>query len=197
VALVECARHLGFEFVRRTSTHTILNILGEEHQFETLEVMEFSSERQRMSVIVRCPDGTIKLFCKGADAMMLRRIRSNTSDDLLERVKDNLHFFATKGLRTLVIGTRVIAPDYYQEWSQRYDAAQGNVNMDDNAEEQVRGAALHARHALCAVRDAHAWRAAVSRVACAEISVPYAVHGRDRVRAGAYRGDGNRGQATG
>jgi magnesium-transporting ATPase (P-type) len=178
VALVECARHLGFEFVRRTSTHTILNILGEEHQFETLEVMEFSSERQRMSVIVRCPDGTIKLFCKGADAMMLR-------------------FFATKGLRTLVIGTRVIAPDYYQEWSQRYDAAQGNVNMDDNAEEQVRGAALHARHALCAVRDAHAWRAAVSRVACAEISVPYAVHGRDRVRAGAYRGDGNRGQATG
>jgi magnesium-transporting ATPase (P-type) len=65
VALVECARVLGFEFVRRTSTHTILNILGQEVQYETLEVMEFSSERQRMSVIVRAPDGTIKICCKG------------------------------------------------------------------------------------------------------------------------------------
>ena len=65
VALVECARTLGFEFLRRTATHTIMNILGEEVQYETLEVMEFSSERQRMSVIVRAPDGTIKICCKG------------------------------------------------------------------------------------------------------------------------------------
>lgn len=65
VALVECARTMGFEFVRRTGTHTILNILGQEVQYETLEVMEFSSERQRMSVIVRAPDGTIKICCKG------------------------------------------------------------------------------------------------------------------------------------
>jgi magnesium-transporting ATPase (P-type) len=65
VALVECARTLGFEFVRRTATHTVMKILGEEVRYETLEVMEFSSERQRMSVIVRAPDGTIKICCKG------------------------------------------------------------------------------------------------------------------------------------
>ena len=74
----------------------------------------------------------------GADAMMLRRINPNTSSDLLSRVKDNLHFFATKGLRTLVIGTRSIPPDVYADWSRRYDEAQGQVGMDNQAEEKVR-----------------------------------------------------------
>ena len=34
---------------------------------ELLNVMDFTSERARMSVITRAPDGTIRLFCKGAD----------------------------------------------------------------------------------------------------------------------------------
>jgi magnesium-transporting ATPase (P-type) len=138
VALVECARTLGFEFVSRSATHTTLSILGEQHSFETLEVMEFSSERQRMSVIVRCPDGTIKLFCKGADAMMLKRVKKTTSEDLLDRVNDNLHYFATKGLRTLVIGTRVIREDFFADWERRYDEAQGRLSEDAGADEKAR-----------------------------------------------------------
>lgn len=69
--------------------------------------------------------------------MMLKRMNTNTSPDLLSRVKDNLHFFATKGLRTLVIGTRTIPPDVYADWSRRYDEAQGQVGMDSQAEEKV------------------------------------------------------------
>lgn len=137
VALVECARTLGFEFISRSATHTVLNILGEEHAFETLEVMEFSSERQRMSVIVRCPDGSIKLMCKGADAMMLKRLSPDTSPDLLERIQDNLHFFATKGLRTLVIGTRIIPPHVYADWDRRFVEAQGLLADDENCEDKV------------------------------------------------------------
>ena len=79
----------------------------------------------------------------GSDAMMLKRINPNTSSDLLSRVKDNLHFFATKGLRTLVIGTRSIPPDVYADWSRRYDEAQGQVGMDNQAEEKVRSLLTH------------------------------------------------------
>jgi phospholipid-transporting ATPase len=82
VALVECARTLGFEFVRRTATHTVLKVLGEEVQYETLEVMEFSSERQRMSVIVRAPDGTIKICCKGILRFCLLKASTSAADDL-------------------------------------------------------------------------------------------------------------------
>jgi magnesium-transporting ATPase (P-type) len=99
--------------------------------------MEFTSERRRMSVIVRCPDGTIKLFCKGADATMLTRLSQSTSKDLLTRVNDNLHYFSTKGLRTLVVGTRMIPEDLYSDWERRYDDAQGKLLEDDRAEQQV------------------------------------------------------------
>jgi phospholipid-transporting ATPase len=127
VALVECARSLGFEYVSRSATETTLNILGQIVVFETIYVMEFSSERQRMSVIVRCPDGTVKLFCKGADAMMLKRLAPDTDPDLLARVNDNLHFFSTRGLRTLIIGSREIDNAMFEEWAERYEQAQGTL----------------------------------------------------------------------
>ena len=37
-------------------------------RYEVLNVLEYSSARARMSVIVRGPDGGIQMFCKGADA---------------------------------------------------------------------------------------------------------------------------------
>lgn len=134
VALVECARSVGFEYVSRSASETTLSIFGQTVTYETLYVMEFTSERQRMSVIVRCPDGTIKLFCKGADAMMLKRLTPGTSSDLLARVHDNLHFFSTKGLRTLVVGTKIIDSNWFSQWSERYDTAQGMVGGTELAD---------------------------------------------------------------
>ena len=32
-----------------------------------LNILEFTSDRKRMSVIVKDPEGKIKLLCKGAD----------------------------------------------------------------------------------------------------------------------------------
>ena len=40
---------------------------------ELLNLMDFTSERARMSVITRAPDGTIRLFCKGADTKVRGR----------------------------------------------------------------------------------------------------------------------------
>ena len=136
VALVECARSVGFEYVSRSASETTLSIFGRQVTYETLYVMEFSSERQRMSVIVRCPDGTIKLFCKGADAMMLKRLSSEVPAALRDRVNDNLHYFSTKGLRTLIIGTREIDASFFEAWSERYEQAQGNL-LDSKVADKV------------------------------------------------------------
>ncbi len=40
-------------------------------------VLEFNSDRKRMSIVCRCPDGKIRLFCKGADTMIMTRVRPN------------------------------------------------------------------------------------------------------------------------
>jgi len=40
--------------------------MGREESYQILNVLEFTSTRKRMSVIVRMPDGRIKLMIKGA-----------------------------------------------------------------------------------------------------------------------------------
>lgn len=35
-----------------------------------LNVIEFNSTRKRMTVVVRCPDGVLKVMCKGADSIL-------------------------------------------------------------------------------------------------------------------------------
>ncbi|KAJ1996138.1 hypothetical protein GGI26_000189 [Coemansia sp. RSA 1358] len=42
--------------------------------YEVLDVLEFSSARKRMSVILRCPDGRIVMMSKGADSALLPRL---------------------------------------------------------------------------------------------------------------------------
>lgn len=62
-------------------------------KYEIVDVIEFSSKRKRMSVIVRFPDGRMCLFCKGADSVLMERLRlariATAEHDELER-KDNM-----------------------------------------------------------------------------------------------------------
>ena len=44
----------------------VLLQMGREESYQILNVLEFTSTRKRMSVIVRMPDGKIKLMIKGA-----------------------------------------------------------------------------------------------------------------------------------
>jgi phospholipid-translocating ATPase len=79
VALVRAARDLGYLLMHRTSQSITLihrNTNGHEVEetYEILDVIEFSSKRKRMSIIVRCPDGRIWLICKGSDDMILPRL---------------------------------------------------------------------------------------------------------------------------
>ncbi|XP_076184186.1 phospholipid-transporting ATPase IB isoform X5 [Aptenodytes patagonicus] len=65
-ALVKGAKKLGYVFTGRTPHSVIIDALGKEKTFEILNVLEFSSNRKRMSVIVRTPAGQLRLYCKGA-----------------------------------------------------------------------------------------------------------------------------------
>lgn len=44
---------------------------GEMQRFERLDTLEFDSTRKRMSVILRFPDGTIRVLCKGAESAII------------------------------------------------------------------------------------------------------------------------------
>jgi magnesium-transporting ATPase (P-type) len=65
-ALVRGAAFQGFVFYKRTPEHLLIHANGRHVDLKLLNVLEFNSDRKRMSVIVRLPDNSIQLFCKGA-----------------------------------------------------------------------------------------------------------------------------------
>lgn len=93
---MEGGKQLGFEFVHRTLDGVQLRVLGVEATFQILNIMDFTSDRGRMSVIARCPDGTIRLFCKGADTKVLSIVTPDTPQELREATDRNMHLFSTQ-----------------------------------------------------------------------------------------------------
>ena len=74
LALTNAARHFGVVFKERDENGNIViydKILDETIVYELLNIVEFSSARKRMSVIVRGPDGQILCLTKGADSIMI------------------------------------------------------------------------------------------------------------------------------
>lgn len=69
-----------------------------------MEVFAFNSDRKRMSVVVRDGD-TIKMYTKGADSIIKKRLAEDQTFDL----DTELNRFSVIGLRTLLIAMRVIS----------------------------------------------------------------------------------------
>ncbi|KAI3330427.1 hypothetical protein F4824DRAFT_478563 [Ustulina deusta] len=80
LALVQAARELGYLVTHRSSQSVTLRVSSESGNeqidtYQILDVIEFSSKRKRMSIIVRYPDGRICLICKGADSAIMPRLK--------------------------------------------------------------------------------------------------------------------------
>eukprot|EP00761_Pharyngomonas_kirbyi_P011814 gb/GECH01011840.1/.p1 GENE.gb/GECH01011840.1/~~gb/GECH01011840.1/.p1 ORF type:complete len:1231 (+),score=299.55 gb/GECH01011840.1/:1-3693(+) len=121
-ALVKAAEKLGFKFKHRTLKEMTVEIDGEEKHFDILSVLEFTSARKRMSIVLRDRDqDRIFVYTKGADNVIFDRLYSNQehTDDTLKHLKH----FATQGLRTLVCARRELSEEEYKLWSKKYKEA--------------------------------------------------------------------------
>jgi len=85
LALVEAAKELGYVAYDRTISTLIVKTYPHGgnaeplfETFEVLDVIEFSSKRKRMSILLKFPDGRIALICKGADSVIMKRLRLAT-----------------------------------------------------------------------------------------------------------------------
>lgn len=82
LALVRAAQELDYLVIDRVAQSITLKYPGGPDStemitetYEILDVIEFSSKRKRMSIIVRYPNGKICIFCKGADSAIQPRLR--------------------------------------------------------------------------------------------------------------------------
>jgi phospholipid-transporting ATPase len=125
-ALVSALKEMGVVFFLRTPASVVINFRGEEEKYEILNVLEFSSDRKRMSVIVRTPKNEIKLYCKGADSVIMERLVEN--DGNVPLTMEHLESFAKDGLRTLCLSYRVLSNEEYNEWLVQYREASTTIN---------------------------------------------------------------------
>ena len=74
-ALVKGAQSLGYIFTTRRPRSVSILHNGIAQEWEILNICEFNSTRKRMSAVVRDPQGKIKLYIKGADTVILERLK--------------------------------------------------------------------------------------------------------------------------
>lgn len=131
-ALVRAAKNLQYDFTERSFDSITLHIFGTPTTYQVLNVNEFTSDRKRMSVLLRMPDGSIVLFCKGADEIVLPLLKSNSSGAYSTAfIERHLTRFGNAGLRTLVMCKKVVEEEEYQDWNTRYQAAKTSLERRD------------------------------------------------------------------
>ncbi|KAG8530335.1 uncharacterized protein KY384_004837 [Bacidia gigantensis] len=84
-ALVQAAQELGYVVIDRQNSTLTIKLLSPDaeteavfEKYEVLDVIEFSSARKRMSIVVRLPNQRVCLFSKGADTTIMQLLRQST-----------------------------------------------------------------------------------------------------------------------
>ena len=111
-ALVHAAAEMGFEFLGKDKEILSLKIPGSTdiEKYELLDILEFTSARKRMSVVLRKlnpQDNSLLLLTKGADNIIFERLRPG-GDELKRETEKDLTEFANSGLRTLTLAYKTI-----------------------------------------------------------------------------------------
>ncbi|XP_050386951.1 phospholipid-transporting ATPase 1 isoform X2 [Argentina anserina] len=122
-ALVYAAATYGFMLIERTSGHITIDIQGERQRFSVLGLHEFDSDRKRMSVILGCPDQTVKVFVKGADTTMFSVTDKKLNLNIIRATESHIHAYSSLGLRTLVVGMRELTASEFEQWHSAFEAA--------------------------------------------------------------------------
>ena len=130
IALVYFARTQNYILKDRNIDKTItIEINNEEQNYLLLNTLEYSSERKRMSVIIKNPEGKIILYTKGADSIIEKLINKNSKNsDEFSSTIENLNKFAKKGLRTLMLAYKELNEDEYMDWNNRLEELNKNIN---------------------------------------------------------------------
>uniref|UniRef100_A0A9J8BU11 Phospholipid-transporting ATPase n=1 Tax=Cyprinus carpio carpio TaxID=630221 RepID=A0A9J8BU11_CYPCA len=130
-ALVTAARNFGFVFRSRTPGTVTTQELGKAVTYTLLAILDFNNIRKRMSVIVRNPEGRIRLYCKGADTVLFERLHS-CNHELMNVTSDHLNEYAGDGLRTLAVAYRDLSEEQWEEWSEHFRGADKATDCRDD-----------------------------------------------------------------
>ncbi|RYQ97399.1 hypothetical protein Ahy_B08g093447 isoform G [Arachis hypogaea] len=150
-ALVQAAAHLHMVFFNKSGNILEVKFNSSVLQYEVLETLEFTSDRKRMSLVLRdCQNGKILLLSKGADEAILPYARTGmlfiyfrttkyyfdasicltpflTAGQQTRNFVEAVEQYAHLGLRTLCLAWRELREDEYREWSLMFREANSTL----------------------------------------------------------------------
>ncbi|KAI3455582.1 hypothetical protein Pfo_012245 [Paulownia fortunei] len=132
-AFLVAAREFGFEFCKRTQSSVLVRERYPsfqepiEREFKVLNLLDFTSKRKRMSVIVRDENGQILLLCKGADRL------SRNGRMYEEATRKHLNEYGEAGLRTLALAYKKLDEAEYSSWNEEFTRAKTSFGGDREA----------------------------------------------------------------
>jgi len=142
-ALVQAAADVGFVFLGRDKD--VLRVQTPHDpdvvEFELLNVLEFTSARKRMSVVLRKlsegeGQGSLMLLTKGADNVIFERL-SDRNADLKKQTDKHLEDFANEGLRTLCLAWKPLDEAGYDAWERKFHEATTLIERRDEEMERL------------------------------------------------------------
>ncbi|KRX04582.1 P-type ATPase, cytoplasmic domain N [Pseudocohnilembus persalinus] len=133
-ALVNFAAEQGFQFEGKNE-NDIMQIRHGKHilKYKLLQLLEFSFERKRMSVIVQdLQTNQIIVYTKGADSKIHELIDKNWPhyQSHIDKSVEVLGKFSEKGLRTLCLSRRCLEIEEYEKWEKKYNEAKKSLDQD-------------------------------------------------------------------
>ncbi|KAI7748303.1 hypothetical protein M8C21_012110 [Ambrosia artemisiifolia] len=124
-ALVRAAASMHMDFFNKNSNILEINFNGSLIQYEVLDYLEFTSDRKRMSVVVRdCSSNKIILLSKGADEAILPCAYAGCQTKTFYEAVDQ---YAQMGLRTFCLAWRELNEVEYHDWSLMFKEANSTL----------------------------------------------------------------------
>ena len=129
--LINFSRYCGFILKNKTVDNIAIieRVLDNENNFEIVEfnvcnTLEFTSERKRMSVIVKKKDDNENkyiLYIKGSDNI-IDELLSKESKNSIEylNIMNKVNEYSNKGLRTLLFGYKELNISEYKQFNEEY-----------------------------------------------------------------------------
>lgn len=103
---------LTFQLINNGSNTTSTDL-----NFERLYTLEFSSDRKRMSTIIRDPIGQIWIYTKGAESHVLPLCKAAEDEkSIIDVTQTHINDFARLGLRTLAVARRKVSIEEYRQF---------------------------------------------------------------------------------
>ena len=141
IELVKAAKNQGWAY-EESGNPNLKNIkIGDFSpqlkKYEKLQIIEFSSDRKRETIIVKNPEGKIILYCKGADSIIEQRLSKNTSSQILKQSKYYVDKFSAQGLRTLFIAMKIISNKEYVNFEKELNQAMMSLEDKDKKVSEV------------------------------------------------------------